>query len=249
MKLRKIKNAQADVLSYEYCQVPSAKTVVVMFGGYQSQMIGGKSDSVKKWCADWGVSFLRFDYSAHGFSEGVWEDSTLKTWIEDARLILTECEEESKFFVGSSMGAWIASHLALERQDLKALVTIAGAFDFTEEVIKARLTDAYKESLLEKGYFEHETIYDDEPYKITQDFINSGEAHRLFTREVIFPCPVILLHGDEDLDIPWELSLRMSQHCQAPSLQFKLLKGKNHRLCDDESLAILKVSIEEVLGA
>lgn len=245
--LSEIRNAQGNLLRYEYCQVESSDRLIVMFGGYQSQMVGGKSDSLKLWCEDWGISFLRFDYSAHGSSEGSWEDCTLETWIGDARLVLLQCTEQSKFFVGSSMGAWVASHLALETKNLLGLVTIAGAFDFTKEVIQPRLTADYKRSLIEKGFFFHETPYDDEPYMITQAFISSGENYRLFTREVNFSCPVILLHGDQDTDIPWHLSLRMSQHCSAPSLQFKLLKGKNHRLCDDESLAILKVSMQEVL--
>ena len=246
--LNEIANAQGDLLRYEYCQVQGSDKVIVMFGGYQSQMVGGKSDSIKLWCQEWGISFLRFDYSAHGSSEGNWKDCTLETWIEDARLIVNQCTEQSKFFIGSSMGAWVASHLSLETENMIGLVTIAGAFDFSKEVIKPRLTSAYKRSLIEKGYFLHETPYDDEPYKITQAFISSGENYLLFDREVNFSYPVILLHGDQDTDIPWHLSLRMSQHCSAASLQFKLLKGKNHRLCDDESLAILRVSIAEALG-
>jgi pimeloyl-ACP methyl ester carboxylesterase len=181
---------------------------------------------------------LRFDYSGTGSSEGRFEDGTLDRWIEEATLILDELARGPVILIGSSMGGWIALHLALRRPErIAALVGIAAAPDFTDW----GYTDEQKAALQSDGRLELPNAYAPEPQLTTCRFWRSGEELRLLGAEIAIDCPVRLVHGDRDADVPLDIAFRLKDRLRSADVQLKVIKGGGHRLSEPHEIdAILR---------
>ena len=119
-----------------YVARPGHGPGVMFLGGFKSDMTGTKATALQDWADQTGRAYLRFDYSAHGASEGTWQDATISQWRQDALDMLDQCTDGPQILVGSSMGGWMALLAAMARPDrVKALVLIAPAADFTESLI------------------------------------------------------------------------------------------------------------------
>jgi len=115
------------------------------------------------------------------------------------------------------------------------LVGIAAAPDFTDW----GFCDAEKAIILAEGQLREETPYSDQPYVTTREFFQSGEANRLLGGPIPLAAPVRLLHGEEDGDVPPEISLRLSAALVSEDVQVTLVKGGDHRLSRDGDIALL----------
>jgi pimeloyl-ACP methyl ester carboxylesterase len=194
---------------------PGRGPTLVFLPGYMSDMEGGKASALDSWAEAGGRAMLRFDYAGCGLSEGDFEAQTLAGWRDDA-LAMIDGVDGPLVLIGSSMGGWLMLLCALARPDrVSALVGIAAAPDFTDW----GFDDAQKASIREAGRLEKPSPYGEAPCVTTRAFWESGEALRLLGGEIAIGCPVRLLHGLDDADVPWRVSLRLTERLASPDVR------------------------------
>jgi pimeloyl-ACP methyl ester carboxylesterase len=204
--------------------------------GYASDMAGGKATALDAWAEREGRALLRFDYGGCGMSGGAFEAQTLRLWLDDALAMIDRVVEGPLVLVGSSMGGWLMLHAALARPDRVAgLVGIAAAPDFTAW----GFSEDQKMTILREGRLEEPNSHGDAPTVTTRAFWESGEAMRLMHAAVAVDCPVRLLHGQEDQDVPWTWSLQLGKLLRSADVQMLLVKDGDHRLSRDSDIALL----------
>jgi len=195
--------------------------------GYASDMDGTKAVALDSFAAEHGWAMVRFDYSGTGLSDGRFEEGTLDRWTDEATAVLDRLTDGPVILVGSSMGGWIALQLALRRPErIAALVGIAAAPDFTNW----GYSDEEKMVLRRDGRLEQPNPYGGEPQLTTKAFWDSGEAMRLLGSEVAIDCPVRLIHGDSDEDVPLDIAFRLKDRLRSGDVQVTVIKGGGHRL-------------------
>jgi pimeloyl-ACP methyl ester carboxylesterase len=227
-----------------YHLIPGRGPGVVFLGGFRSDMEGTKAVHLEAWARAKGRAFLRFDYSGHGQSSGRFEDGCIGDWLADARAVLA-LTEGPQVLVGSSMGGWIAM-LVARKAPVAGLVGIAAAPDFTERLWD-RLTEAQREELRETGRQTRPSAYG-EPYVYTRRLIEDGEDHLILTRRLELSCPVRLLQGEADVDVPPSVALSLFAHIKGPDVRVTLVKGADHRFSSPACLDLMAASVAEILG-
>jgi pimeloyl-ACP methyl ester carboxylesterase len=209
---------------------------IVFLPGYMSDMSGSKALALEAWAASEGRSFLRFDYAGCGQSEGAFEDPTLTGWRDDALLMIDRLTNGPVILVGSSMGGWLMLLAALARPDqIAGLVGIAAAPDFTDW----GYSQEQKLEILSTGRLEQPSPYGPDPTTITKAMWQSGEVNRLLQSPVAIDCPVRLLHGQRDSDVPWHHSPHLAAMIRSDDVQVILVKDGDHRLSRDQDIALL----------
>ena len=211
---------------------------LVFFPGYASDMEGTKALALDAFAERRGLAMLRFDYSGTGASEGDFEDGTLARWLEDALALTDQLTEGPLILVGSSMGGWIALHVALMKPDrVAALVGIAAAPDFTQW----GFSEAQKAELESSGRLEEPNPYGPEPQVVTHAFWESGQQLRLLESQIGIDCPVRLIHGELDDDVPLDVAHRTLRALRSADVQLLVIKGGGHRLSEPHEIdAILR---------
>jgi pimeloyl-ACP methyl ester carboxylesterase len=208
-------------------------------------MRGTKATFLDEFCAVRGLAYVRFDYSGHGESSDRFEDGTIGRWADDAIAIIDKVADGPLILVGSSMGGWIMLLAALARPDRVAgLIGLAPAPDFTETLIWSRLTDEERDRLVQTGRLETPSDYSDEPTIITRTLIEEGRRHLLLAAPIGIGCPVRLLHGMADPDVPYRLSLELAERITGSDVRVTLVKDGDHRLSRGDDLALLGATIE-----
>ncbi|MBV9251503.1 MAG: alpha/beta hydrolase, partial [Acetobacteraceae bacterium] len=198
--------------------------------GFRSDMNGDKATNVAAFCAERGHAILRFDYSGHGASGGRFENGTIGRWAADTLAAIDRLTEGKLVLVGSSMGGWIALLTALVRPErVAALVGIAAAPDFTEALMWNAMSFEERTKLMRDGVMHVPSQYG-EPTPITRALIEDGRKHLLLPLPIALNCPVRLLHGQADPDVPWEMALRIAEQVTSADVQVVLVKDGDHRL-------------------
>jgi pimeloyl-ACP methyl ester carboxylesterase len=211
-------------------------------------MAGTKATFLDDVCAARGLPYVRFDYSGHGVSSGRFEDGTIGAWAEDAIAVIDHVADGPLILVGSSMGGWLMLLAALARPERVAgLVGLAPAPDFTEALIWDRLAAEARDQLMRDGRLEQPSAYSDEPTIITRALIEEGRRHLLLSAPIGIRCPVRLLHGMADPDVPHQLSLDLADRLIGNDVRVTLIKDGDHRLSRTEDLALLGATIEELM--
>ena len=218
---------------------------VVFLGGFRSDMTGTKAAFLRDWAKQTGREFLRFDYSGHGRSGGDFTDGAIGDWFQDALAVLA-LTQGKHVLVGSSMGGWIALLLARAVPDrIAALVGVAAAPDFTEDLMWAGFSTAEKSDIMAKGRITQASDYGT-PDILTRRLIEDGRAHLVLRAPLDLPFPVRLLQGSADADVPPEMALQLFSHATSPDMTLTLVKGADHRFSTPSCLALLRASVEEV---
>jgi len=222
-------------------------TGVVFLSGFNSDMTGTKAATLADWAQQKERNFLRFDYYGHGKSFGEFHHGTISRWREDALAALDELTEGGQILVGSSMGGWLALLCALARPErIKALVLIAPAADFTEELMWAGFTDEIKAQIMEEGaYFEPSPYGAD--YPITRDLIEDGRKHLILRKPIPLDIPIFILQGMQDEDVPHTHAMRLLNALRGNDVTLTLLKAGDHRLSSPDNLLRLTTEIELLL--
>jgi len=232
-----------------YVATPGGRPTVMFLGGLRSDMTGTKATFLEAWCRARGRAFLRFDYSGHGASDGRFEDGTIGAWSADALAVLDRLTEGAVMLVGSSMGGWAMLNVALARpQRIAALVGIAAAPDFTEDLLWDRWDAATRAALLRDGVVRAPNPYDPEGYSYTRALIEDGRRHLRLRAPIPLACPVRLLHGQRDDAVPWQTSLRLADRLAAEDVQVTLVKDGDHRLSRETDLSLLGRTLAALLG-
>ena len=232
--------ARPDGLRLAYAHRPGAGPTIVFLPGYASDMEGAKALALDAWAARAGRAMLRFDYAGCGASEGDFEAGTLAGWRDDALHLIDTLVEGPVVLVGSSMGGWIMLMIALARPErVAALVGVAAAPDFTDW----GFTQEQKIRLLSHGRLERE-FESGPPMVTTRAFWQSGEANRMLRRALPIDCPVRLLHGQRDADVPWHHSTQLAAQIRSDDVQTILVKDGDHRLSRDGDLALLIAAVQ-----
>lgn len=228
-------------------RAPKVGPTTVFLPGYRSDMEGAKAQEVAALCADLGTACLRLDYSGHGASGGAFEAGTIGRWTEDALHLLDRLTAGPLVLVGSSMGGWIALLAALARRERVAgLLGIAAAPDFTHDLMWETMMPAEREALMRDGVIHTPSQYGD-PTPVTRALIEEGRAHLLLRGPIPLHCPVRLLHGQRDPDVPWETSLKLSGALETPDVQVTLIKDGDHRLSRPGDIASLRRTLRPLL--
>jgi pimeloyl-ACP methyl ester carboxylesterase len=227
---------RADGVRLAYRHLPGRGPTLVFLPGYKSDMQGGKAQALAAWAAAQGVGILRLDYSGCGESEGAFEDGTLDIWRDDVLAVLAKANVGPLILIGSSMGGWLMLLVAeaLGKQ-VTAMVGIAAAPDFTDWDFDA----ADRATIAANGRIERPSDYGYDPMVITRGFWQSGQANLKLAGEVAIDCPVRLIHGQCDPDVPWETSFKLADALRSSDVQTILVKDGDHRLSRDQDIALL----------
>jgi pimeloyl-ACP methyl ester carboxylesterase len=219
---------------------PGAGPTLVFLPGYKSDMAGSKAEALFEWAAANGRACLLLDYSGCGQSSGDFADGSLTRWHDEVLTLIDTCCRGPVVLLGSSMGGWLMLLVGLALGDrLAGLVGIAAAPDFTGWGYTAD-----QKAILQRG----ETVFEDNPYgpeptPTHATFWADGEANRLLDAEIRLYCPVRLLHGQADPDVPWQISLRLAEALRSDDVQVVLIKDGDHRLSRDADIALLLSTI------
>ena len=226
---------------------PGKSPGVLFCGGFKSDMTGTKATALELACRQAGRGFVRFDYFGHGQSSGAFTEGTIGRWADDAIAVLDEVADGPTVIVGSSMGGWIMLLAALARPGtVVGLVGIAPAPDFTEDLMWSQFSDDVRRQLETKGIWHEPSIYADEPYPITYRLIQEGRRHRLLGGTIPLACPVRLLHGMRDPDVPWRHSLRLIDALESRDVTLTLVKDGDHRLSEPADIDRLVTTVESL---
>jgi pimeloyl-ACP methyl ester carboxylesterase len=241
--------SREDGVSLAFSYLPGTGPVVVFLPGFFSDMGGTKALMLHETCAARGQAMLRLDYSGHGASGGKFEDGTIGEWFEDAALVIGQAAGDAPLLlVGSSMGGWIALLLALRLgARVAGMVLIAPAPDFTQALVEERLTAAQRAVLEAQGFLLPPSEYGP-PVPITKKLIEEGRNHLLLGGPIAITCPVRILHGMRDPDVPWRQSLKLAECLESGDVRLIFLKDGDHRLSREADLLLLRQTLLALLG-
>lgn len=232
-----------------YNKISGKAPTVVFFSGFRSDMEGTKAVFLEGVCKELGLSYVRFDYSGHGKSGGVFEECTISTWKADALKVIDELTEGELILIGSSMGGWIMLLAALERKSrVKAMLGLAAAPDFTEDLIWAGLDEFSQHKILRDGVLQMPNCYDDgAPYPITLKLIEEGRSHLLLRDKIALTCPMRLIHGMQDEDVPFGTAYEIAKAVESTDIEIHLIKNGGHRLSEPHDLELIKKTLLELI--
>ncbi len=225
----------------------------VWLGGYRSDMTGTKAVELAGLAARLGTGCVRFDYSGHGASGGAFVDGTISRWLEEALAVIDHAAgtlgTRRAVLVGSSMGGWIALRAVAELArrggiEIAGLVLIAPAPDFTSELIEPNLTEAERTALAERGQFEEPTPYGPDPNIYTRKLIEDGRDNRVLTGAIETGCPVHILQGMADPDVPYGHAVRLMEHLSGDDVVLTMIRDGDHRLSRPQDIAKLLEAAE-----
>lgn len=245
--IAKINTNDGHVLAYSRVEGQSPKPTVLFLGGFMSDMNGTKAQALHQWAQTNNRSFIRFDYVGHGASSGKFTDGTIGLWLANVLTIFDQLTAGPVIVVGSSMGGWLMLLLALQRSErVQALVGIASAPDFTELLMWDLMDEPIKQELTSKGIYTLKSEYGESPYPISWKLIEEGRNHVLLHKPIALQCPVRLIHGMKDNDVPYQLSLQLSHDLESTDVRTILCKQGDHRMSSAEDIQLLIETIESL---
>jgi pimeloyl-ACP methyl ester carboxylesterase len=230
-----------------WARLPGRGPGVVFLPGFRSDMQGSKALALREHCAARGQAFLRLDYSGHGASAGLFEDGTIGQWAADALALFDALTTGPQILVGSSMGGWIALLLARQRRDrLAGLIGLAPAPDFTETLMWPALPPSQQAALMRDGVIHLPSQYG-EPTPVTRALVEDGRRQAVLGQPIDLPCPVRILQGMADPDVPWRHALQLVEALSGRDVRLHLIKDGDHRLSRPEDLRLLAQTLDAIL--
>jgi len=221
---------------------------ILFCGGFKSDMQGNKARFLDNLCRENGWQYTRFDYRGHGQSDADFGSCTLDDWIADSRSVLQKVTTGPQLLVGSSMGAWVAVHVAKSHQQrIVGLLGIASAPDFTERLIWQQLEHRVQQDLIAGGTYRLPSLSDSEQkYEISYPLIASGRRNSVLSNSFDLQCPIRLLHGTADLDVPYSLSVELLHALAVEDATLTLMHNVDHRFSSDTCLQLIARQLIEL---
>ncbi len=249
------KGRQAREIAYMHRPAARADApTLVWLGGYRSDMSGTKALEMDAQAAEQGAAALRLDYSGHGQSGGDFNDGTISRWLEESIAVIDHVAPGRVILVGSSMGGWIALRMVQELvkrgkgPKIDGLVLIAPAPDFTHDLIEPALSDKERQSLAERGYFEEMSEYSPEPNIFTRALMEDGRDNRVLTGIIETGCPVYILQGMKDADVPYSHALKLVEFLPADDVVLTLIRDGDHRLSRPQDLQKMRAVLATLIN-
>lgn len=237
----------------EQAATASGAPTLVWLGGYRSDMRGTKAERLADLAAREGFGFLRFDYSGHGESGGRFEDGTITGWTNEARELIEARAAGPLILVGSSMGAWVALRLAKawhgQEGRLAGLLLLAPAPDFTTRLVEPSLTGAECQALERDGFIARPSEYSEQPTIYTKALLEDGaKAGVLGDGPLVTGCPVRIIQGMADPDVPHTHALELVSHLPGDGVTLTLVADGDHRLSREEDLLRMEAAVRELVA-
>jgi alpha-beta hydrolase superfamily lysophospholipase len=225
-------------------------------GGFASDMAGTKAAALDSFAAARGLAMTRYDYSGHGRSGGRFEDGTISRWLAES-LAVFDRTQGPQIIIGSSMGGWLALLLTHAHRAavgagasrIAGLVLIAPAVDMTRALMWEKMNGTERETVMETGSLRVTSDYDAEGYLITRALIDDGDRHLFGDRLIETGCPVHILQGVQDTDVPWRHATDLVSHLASDDVVLTLVKDGDHRLSRPEDLERLEAAILGIIDA
>ncbi len=227
---------------------------IVWLGGFRSDMAGSKAEALAEWAAKSRRACARFDYSGHGQSGGRFEDGTISRWLEEAEAVFDVFTKGPQVLVGSSMGGWIALLLAKrlgergDRERLAGMVLLAPAVDMTKDLMWDGMSPAEKRRIRRNGFLAEPSAYSDEPDIITLSLIEDGSQHLFGDRPIETGCPVHVIQGMQDPDVPWSHATKLMERLPFDDAVLTLVRDGDHRLSRPEDIERLIRAVEAMIA-
>src|SRR6476646_7620833 len=197
-------------------------------GGFNSDMTGTKAVALDAWAAERGRACVRFDYSGHGESGGAFIDGTIGGWM--ALLLAREIARRQ-----------------LGQASLAGLVLIAPAPDFTEQLMWNGFPPEVREEIQTKGVWMRPSPYDDGAlYPITRALIEEGRNHLLLGSAIDVGCPVRILQGAQDPDVPWQHAFALAHRLPTEDVVLTMIQDGDHRLSRPQDIARIIAAVAEI---
>lgn len=234
-----------DGIDIAYHRVEGSAPGLVWLGGYRSDMDGTKAVYLEEMARREGLANLRFDYSGHGESGGEFDDGVISLWARQALAMIVSQTRGPQILIGSSMGAWVAllvNRWLRESGDadrIAAMLLLAPAPDFTTELMEPQLSDDQRSDLAEKGHFDVPTPYGPGPNRFTRRLFEDGAAHRVMNGPIDTFCPVHIIQGKQDPDVPWRHAQKLFELLSKDDATLAFVKDGDHRLSRDRDLAMI----------
>jgi pimeloyl-ACP methyl ester carboxylesterase len=239
---------RADGATIAYHRREGKSPCVVFLGGFMSDMTGTKARFLDDYCAARGQAFLRFDYFGHGASSGDFAQATIGRWKDDALAVIDGLSTGPLVLVGSSLGGWLMLLAGLARPPrLHALIGIAAAPDASEDLMWQRFSPDIRAQIETTGAVVLPSAYSEKGYLITRLLIAEGRRHLVMGAPIPLSCPVRLLHGMADGDVPWQNSLALAERLAGNDVRLTLVKDGDHRMSRSEDLLLLRQTIAPLL--
>jgi pimeloyl-ACP methyl ester carboxylesterase len=233
---------------------------LIWLGGFNSDMRGTKALALDEWAAKHDRACVRFDYSGHGESGGAFIDGTIGRWLEESVAVFEQFCRGPQVVIGSSMGGWMALLLAraianraaatvspANRASLAGLVLIAPAPDFTELLMWNGFSPEIREEIITKGVWMRPSEYGDgTPYPITRALIEEGRNHLLLGSAIEAGCPVRILQGAQDPDVPWQHAFALAHRLPAEDVVMTMIQDGDHRLSRPQDIARILAAVAEI---
>lgn len=223
---------------------------IFWLGGYKSDMTGTKAENLADLARASRRNLLRFDYSGHGQSDGLFVDGTISDWLEQATHMFLRHTQNPRIVVGSSMGGWLALLMArrllkedpLAARRIAGMVLIAPATDMTKDLMWDGFGPDARADLLERGVHLRPSGYGD-PYTVTMKLLEDGARHLLLADGISLPMPVRILQGSADTDVPPAHAVKTFEAIAADDVTLTFLKGGDHRLSTSVQLRIIQETV------
>jgi pimeloyl-ACP methyl ester carboxylesterase len=246
MTLQRLLREDGETIAY--LRSHGKQPQIVWLGGFKSDMGGTKAQALAAWAERRGQAYLRFDYFGHGQSSGRFRDGTITRWRDDALAVLDGLCAGPQILVGSSMGAWIALLAArLRPERVTGLLLLAPAADFTEALIWGRMDPEMRSAVMENGEWLRPSVYGDSPYPITRVLIEDGRKHLILDGPIVLSCPVHILQGMQDPDVPWQHAMRLMDRLTGDPV-LMLMKNGDHRLSTPADLMRIEHALDGLIA-
>ena len=234
-------------------QRPGRAPGLFWLGGFKSDMMGIKAQALDAWAQQHGRALTRFDYSGHGGSGGSFKEGTIGRWLEESLAVLDACCNGPQVVIGSSMGGWMALLMVRELArrappaavKIAALVLIAPAVDFTEALMWKRFSPEIQRQIEREGVWERPSAYGEEPHPITRGLIEEARHHLLLDGLIETGCPVRILQGVQDPDVPWQHAVELTARLGQDDVVLTLVKDGDHRLSRPEDVERMLAAVAE----
>jgi pimeloyl-ACP methyl ester carboxylesterase len=231
---------RADSVRLAFHYVKGKGPAIVFLPGYMSDMQGSKALAIEAWAIKNGRAMLRLDYAGCGQSEGDFTGATFDMWRDDVIAMIELIVRGPVILIGSSMGGWLMLLIAhVLQSDVKAIIGIAAAPDFTQW----GYTKEQRDIIYRDGVIWEENPYGPEPTPMYRTLFENGQRNLLLGEEIAIDCPVRLLHGQRDADVPWDISMQIAARVRSADVQIQLIKDGDHRLSRDEDITLLLAAI------